>query len=291
MTSNNNSTRRNWIPAIVTLLIGALVTIGATYYTIYQSQKQAIEAEQERYKKVKDNIVSIVEEHIVNKKSIDFNRLQRIIDIQQKEENLNTALPISDIFSQAEYNILNSRHLDIQKKEEYELFLNQVYEKTIPASTYDYTKFRYPKLLSSLNIEIANNNIQEANKILLTIIDKYETDLKSTEIQSSKEEESFINLILDKPTTLIIVTLTYIAISFSILTFYRNRLKRRKLYIEKRKRLEKELEGLNKELDLQSEHYFKAKDEEHKEMYKNRIMLIQKEIDFVNKEITTANNA
>lgn len=74
MTTNKENNSSSWTQAIVTLVIGILVTIGTTYYTIYEGNKQAVQAEQERFIKVKDNIVSIVEEHIVNQKK---NRLKQ----------------------------------------------------------------------------------------------------------------------------------------------------------------------------------------------------------------------
>lgn len=245
---NKEQSNSTWTQAIVTLIIGALVTVGATYYTIYEGNKQAVQAEQERFIKVKDNIVSIVEEHIVNQKKVDINSLQRVISIKIKEEKISYPLAVSDILAQAEYNILNSRHLDINKKEEYEKAISEIYHQFAIDSTFDYSKYKESELLQSITNEIGKSNNSEANRLLITLVEKYENEIKSIEVEKSKSEKKFFEFLLEKPSLTIIVVVLYSVFSLTFLTFYRNRLRRRKEELERRKILEKERELIENEI-------------------------------------------
>jgi flagellar basal body-associated protein FliL len=77
--------KTNWIPTIVSIVVGVLFTIGATWYTIYTTKEEVQEAENERLTKVKENLVAIIEEHIVNKDSLDLNSFERLITNRSKE--------------------------------------------------------------------------------------------------------------------------------------------------------------------------------------------------------------
>ena len=84
----NKST--NWVPTLISIMIGIIVTVGATWYTVESSRKEVEQAESERLSKVKENLVSIIEEHIVNRDSIDLKGFNRLINNRTREENLYT---------------------------------------------------------------------------------------------------------------------------------------------------------------------------------------------------------
>ncbi len=245
----DNNSNGSWTQTIVALVIGAILTLGTTYYTIYEGNKQAVQAENERYIKVKDNIVSIVEEHIVNQKKVDLYSIQRIIDIRIKEENVKIPLSVSDIISQAEYNILNSRHLDIGKKEEYEKAINEIHKGFLADSTFDFSKYKEADLMKSIRSEINKANSQEAAKLLLVLVDKYETSLKEAENLKTKKDKNDFEFLFDKPSLLIMVIAVYGVLASAFLSFYRIRLRRKKEEIEIRKMMYHEREKLESEIN------------------------------------------
>ena len=238
----------SWTQTIVALVVGAILTLGTTYYTIYEGNKQAVQAENERYIKVKDNIVSIVEEHIVNQKRVDLYSIQRIIDIRIKEENVKIPLSVSDIISQAEYNILNSRHLDIGKKEEYEKAISEIQKGFLADSTFDFSKYKEADLMKSIRLEINKANSQEAAKLLLVLVDKYEASLKEADNLRVKKEKNDFDFLFDKPSLLLMVIAVYGLLASTYLSFYRRRLRRRKEENEIRKIWYHEREKLENEI-------------------------------------------
>lgn len=243
-----NTSNGSWTQTIVALVIGAILTLGTTYYTIYEGNKQAVEAESERYIKVKDNIVSIVEEHIVNQKKVDLFSIQRIIDIRIKEEKVTIPISVSDIISQAEYNILNSRHLDIRKKEEYEKAINEIHKSFLADSTFDFSKYKEADLIKSIRLEINKANSQEAAKLLLVLVDKYEASLKENEGVKTKVDKNAFEFLFDKPSLLLMVVAVYGVFATAFLSFYRKRLRRRREEIEIKKMVYYEREKLENEI-------------------------------------------
>lgn len=245
-----------WKQALITLLLGTVVTIGATWFTIYDSDRKAQQAELERYKKVRDNIVSIVEEHIVNKEPINIIELKRLIEIQTKTENLSKNIPVMEVLEQAEYNVLNSKHLDFTKKQEYKNTINSIYDlnnkedsilkRTLSLdSTINLNKYREKENIKSLLVILKQGNEKEINKQLLTVLDSYEASLadcnKST---PDKFDSQITNIIIDNKWTIIIFTSLYIVFAYYYLTLLRTR-KRKRVEMKRRlTELEKEREYL-----------------------------------------------
>lgn len=118
--------KKNWLPTILSISISLIVTVAVTWYTISRAEKQASLAEQEREKNVIENIVQIIEEHIINKSFIDQSRLERIIDTRKLEERISQSLNSIRLLRIAEYNILNSRHLDFKQKQEYKTLFDSI---------------------------------------------------------------------------------------------------------------------------------------------------------------------
>lgn len=275
----NQTLRSDWKPTIVSLILGAIITVGTTWYTIYEGKKQAMQAQDERYFKVQYNLVSIIEEHIVNQRKLNLNGLQRLIDIQIKDEKLVKPILLWDILSQAEYNILNSRHLDIRKKEEYERTFTTVYEAFNSDSLMDVSKFAEAELIKSVIKEIYRSNDKEANKLLITLVQRYEA--KMMEGRPTKER-NLLDFVFDKP-NLILVTLTlYLVVAIAFINYYRKRVRRKSKedYIMKKKleveklRLEEEIKQLGAELD-------KDDNSEKSQITKERIERLQDKLEIL----------
>jgi hypothetical protein len=235
----------NWKQAIFTLLIGTVVTIGATWFTIYDSDRKAQQAEIERYKNVSDNIVSIVEEHIVNKQTISITELKRLIETQSKTEQLTKLIPIIDILEQAEYNVINSRHLDFRRKSEYKNIINSIYDLNYKEdsllkksllfdSTMNLDKYKEKEHIKTLLITLSNGNEKEINKALFIVFDNYETLLANREkYPGEKLDSQVLNTIIDNKWTFIILFILYIVFAFYFFTYTKIR-KRRKVEIHLR---------------------------------------------------------
>ena len=151
---------RPWKAIVLTTLITIAVTIAAAWFTISRSEKQAILSEAERARNVKNNLVSIIEEHVINQKPMDYIRLMRLIELKSREEKLITRITARNLIEQAEYNILNSRYLDFKQKETYKAIFDQWYKEMIPA---EYSPFKENPHADLLN-ELARNIQGETQK-------------------------------------------------------------------------------------------------------------------------------
>jgi len=274
MENKDRKPKSNWLPTIVSILIGALITIIATWYTIYKGEQDTLKADNERYKKVKENIVSIVEEHIVNNRSIDFYCVKRLIDIQVKEENLKHIPNVADILAQAEYNILNSKHLDFKKKDEFKKVISNFYIRSISDSVLNYNKYKFPNEIKSILKAIENNQNNIAQKEFIALLEKYQTLIdKVAQSNEQAKEKKFINYLFDNPALLMITLTSYILI---LLLYYflrkrklqdKQRLMQKRRFVEyERRKLIEEIEFINKRL----EHGEKLNDKE-KSILKERL--------------------
>ena len=125
------SKKTRWVSLVITTLISIAFTIGVAWYQISKSAIQAVEAEQEREKSVRSTLIAIVEEHIINEKPIEISRLARLIELRRREEGVRIPISVSEIFEKAEFNILNSRYLDFERKEKYKTVFDELYIKSL----------------------------------------------------------------------------------------------------------------------------------------------------------------
>jgi len=230
----------NWTQTIVSIVFGMVITFGATMYTIYFSKSELLKAENERLTKVKENLVGIIEEHVVNKDSIDLKSLERLIINRTKEENLSVRLTIFDLLTQAEYNIKNSKHLSFEKKQEYarvisHLHLQLSHDTTVMLYNEKNSQIKYyPKINDSLITKI--DSIKIAAKI-----DSITIAIKNTYFEISQKEkiktESILQFLLDSPSTIIMISSAYLALIAMYLYFMSIRKKRSK----RRKMLERDI--------------------------------------------------
>jgi hypothetical protein len=110
--------KRDWFGYVVTGLVGLVITIFATWYQINLSDEQANSAEKERARSVRQSVISIVEDQILNGKKLEHDRVTRLIDQRRREQGVSSAISLVDIVQQAEYNIISSTYLSVDRKEE-----------------------------------------------------------------------------------------------------------------------------------------------------------------------------
>jgi len=110
--------RRDWFGYIVGGIIGLVITIGATWYQMAASQREASAAEYERARAVRQSVIAIFEEQALNGKRLEPDRLSRLIDQRRRDQSLTLAVPFADVVEQAEFNILSSPYLPIDRKEQ-----------------------------------------------------------------------------------------------------------------------------------------------------------------------------
>ena len=109
---------RDWFGYILTAVIGILVTVIATWYQLYSSERQASAAELERARAVRQSVISIVEELGLNGKRLEVERIARLIDQRRREQNVSIPISTADVAQQAEFNITSSSYLSIDRKEQ-----------------------------------------------------------------------------------------------------------------------------------------------------------------------------
>ncbi len=202
----------------VTVLVTIIVTLAAAWYTINRSERQAILAEAERAKSVKNNLVSIIEEHIINQKPMDCARLMRLIELKSQEERLITRFTARDIIEKAEYNIINSRYLDFKKKEEYKAGFDELYKEIIPVEFAPFKDIAQAELLNKLAKNIQERNPEESLNLLSEYVDKVNIERSNLE-KKSVAEISLFEALFQKPTFYILM-LAYFAFALVFLPFY-----------------------------------------------------------------------
>lgn len=268
------SKKNSWLQTTISIIIGVVFTIGTTWYTIYINKEEAERSELERYNKVKENLVSIIEEHIVNKDSIDFISLNRIINNRIKEENLYKKPEIIDLLSLAEYNIQNSRHLSFDKKIEYSRILSKQFRNIKIDTTLLLDKVRFPEEIKNLNENLNNINSSNGKETLIKLINKYENEI--TDLQEKKiKKESLADYFFKSPTRIIIMFAVYAGIMLFYLYYVRLRRRKRLLYEHRYEIYELEAQKIREEID-----YLISKANDEKTSDKERFQLNER-IDYL----------
>lgn len=85
--------QRDWFGYILTGIIGIVVTVVATWYQLYATDKQATAAEIERSRAVRQSVIAIVEEQALNGIKLEAERITRLIDQRRRDNNV--SLPVS----------------------------------------------------------------------------------------------------------------------------------------------------------------------------------------------------
>lgn len=110
--------KRDWFGYIFTTVGGLVATVLVAWYQLYATQRDAAAAELEKARAVREAATAIVEEHVLNGKKLEFERLARLIDQRRREEGIRLAIPVVEVVELAEFAISSSRHLSVERKEE-----------------------------------------------------------------------------------------------------------------------------------------------------------------------------
>jgi hypothetical protein len=239
----------NWAQTIISILIGILVTIGATWYTVVSSRQEVVQAETERLNNVKENLVSIIEEHIVNKDSIDLEGFNRLINNRTREEKLYKRPTIYDLLTQAEYNIQSSKHLSFDKKLEYSKIMSSLYGNIQTDSlNSNLSDNRFPEETLKIINYLNETNKSEGKKLLINLAEKYESEIQNLQ-KAEIKKETIIDNLLRSPSKFILILSIYLTFMIVFWYYYRNRKRKRQLYELHKERTYFEKEKIKKEIE------------------------------------------
>lgn len=247
--SENNSNKKNgWVVPLITTLIGIVVTLLVAWYQLAASEEQAMEAEVERSKSVKSELIQIVEEHVLNGSPLDITRLTRLAEYRSKQEKLLMTPSVSELVEGAEFNILKSQYLDFERKNNFKLIFDQIYSDLLVGLKQSYSgvfENSVNDLYASVYGGNSNDIFEKLNKVLVDFNGKIEELNSEKLIKENRSIEDFLRIVFDRPEFIVIATGLYV-ISLYILVLIRRK-KRNKLLFEKEiaRRYEAKLFGLS----------------------------------------------
>ncbi|HJR75244.1 MAG TPA: hypothetical protein VJ806_16590 [Luteimonas sp.] len=224
--------KRDWFGYLFTTVVGLVITIGVAWYQSYTSNKETAAAELERAKAVTQSAVAIVEEHALNGKKLETDRLVRLIDKRRRDEAISLPITVSDVVERAEFNIASSSHLSIDRKEQikpiFDAFYLELKARTFrpfPASG------KNADVLNEIAGYIQGGKSREALSALKRLSESHNRELLEAKKKSSIDLFDGINRIFSSPTNIIIFSfafLTYIYLSYRLAQ--RWQLRRRRNY-------------------------------------------------------------
>jgi len=234
----------NFFKKHLATILSILATIVVGYFGIVWSQNQFRKAEEERKDRVKEEIVSIIEEHVINKKPITPSRLNRLTEIKCQNEGIPSVFTSYELLENAEYNLLESRHLDFSKKEEYKVLFDSIYQIFIPNvflrlrndSTTIFSK--NPELVENLMQNLNSCKTTESITNLETLISIYEIEINSLKKNQQKSEvQERIDDFMNTPFGIVLIiffTIIYFAVMYPLV----KRILKRNINIKNRKQKE-----------------------------------------------------
>jgi len=227
--------KKKWVIPVVTTLVGVIATIVVAWYQLKTGEEQALQAALERERSVVQNVVKIVEEHVINNNSVDIPRLARLIDLRTREEKLPNKISVLQIIQKAEFNIINSSYLEFEKKNEYKKVFDEIYSNMSFDGLDGYSGV-HENVANELAKSIRSGDHETAITALNSLLDLFNQD-----IQAASERKvsplSTINKLFDSNFLFILAGVQIAAMV--MLTVFRQ-LYRRKREIEFLKRHEME---------------------------------------------------
>lgn len=170
--------KRNWIGLVVTTLIGIGATVAVGWYQLAEAERQAVLAEQERARAVRSELVSIVEEYVLNNQAIDLVRLNRLSDQRRREERVATPIGVSELLEKAEFNILSSRYLPFDKKQSLKSVFDTAYSDLATRAFAPYSDATpNASLFNTLARQLQDGKTTDAIQTLKQLQQTYEKDL------------------------------------------------------------------------------------------------------------------
>ncbi len=163
---------------MLTTLVGIGATVAVGWYQLAEAERQAVLAEQERAKAVRSELVSIVEEYVLNNQSIDLIRLNRLSEQRRREERVTTPIAVSELLDKAEFNIQSSRYLAFDRKQSLKEVFDTAYSELATRAFTPYSDTTpNADLFNTLARQIQDGKSTDAIKTLKQIQQTYEQDL------------------------------------------------------------------------------------------------------------------
>lgn len=204
--------KRNWLVLIATTFMGIAATVSVGWYQLNQAEKQASLAEEERARAVRQNLVSIVEEHVLNDKPIDVPRLTRLIDQRRRDERVATPITTAELLEKAEFNILETRYLAFERKQALKKVFDALYSDLSTRAFAQYPpETANANLLNTLARQVQDGKTSEALNTLKRLQEAHVTDLQ--EARSGRRPQSVsdvLNELLKDPWPILLTLIAYV---------------------------------------------------------------------------------
>lgn len=204
-----------WFVPTITTFIGVMVSLAIGWYQINLSNEQALQAENERAKAVKNELTLIVEDHVINQKVIDIPRLSRLSELRAKQERLLSVPNVSEIIETAEYNILSSQYLPFDKKEHYKKVFDEIYSNMYVYPLGEYKglfKNSINELYASIQQGSTSKTLKQLNKLLADFNSEVIRAQNDKVMSTSLKIDSFVKIIMEKPQAFISIILIYLGV-------------------------------------------------------------------------------
>ena len=230
----NSQPKKDWFGYIFTTVAGILATILVAWYQLYATQRDAAAAEIEKARAVRQVAVAIVEEHALSGNKLEFERLARLIDQRRRDESISLPIPVNEIIELAEFSILSSRHLSVERKEEMKPIFDAFYTDQ-RARAFQATNDQFPTtpLVNEVAKLIQSGKPTDALSALKRLDEVQRRELAEA---TKKAKPSIIEVLLDlfsSPTKVLILlafTVIYVLLIRSAYRLLRQRASRREYW-------------------------------------------------------------
>jgi len=212
--------KRSWVGPALSTIFGIAASIAIAWYQLSTSNEQALQAERERQKAVQNELVTIVEDHVINQKPLDIFSLGRLAEFRARQERLAVAPSATEIVQNAEYNILRSPYLEFSKKQQYRVSFSEIYQSLFATAAPAYTGL-FENSVNDMFASVQKGNAPEITAKIHAVLNDFNgriSELESTKIPAEKTLiANILRIMLDKPTIPLLGMLAYI-IAFYVLT-------------------------------------------------------------------------
>ena len=185
---------------------------------ITRSEKQYQQAELERVKNVKNLLVSIVEDHIINSQSIDIPRISRLLELKKREDNVTSPISVLEIVENAEFNIINSKYLDYNQKKKYKEYFDSIYSDINSLQLNIYKDIPNADLINELSKNIQDGKSSEALKTLNRLVDSYNSQISKYSIADSKSKYSKMLNFISTDLSFVLFVIIYFTMFLFLIT-------------------------------------------------------------------------
>lgn len=182
----------NWL-ALLSILIGIIVTYGVSSFFYRLQKKSVYSASQERKKHALNELLDVIESYIINKQNLSDRVIDNLIFASERDHTvqLRPACTAISLLQDVELRLQRSRHLDIPQKSEYSLkiegLINDIMNRSDLAQIEPLTS-EIRNTLMEIEGFVPEENREKVKKSLasLAILYKRERELSSKRIGMSE---------------------------------------------------------------------------------------------------------